>query len=103
MAQRLADEQIIELISTFVEEEENRTIATYEDFKVLLYDADYGYVVEGIATKCPVSPKATAVDCWGICLTIFLGFWRGPENQRLRASTCNFGGSRTCFAGFLPA
>ena len=62
MAQRLADEQIIELMGALKEEEKSRLIMTYRDFKELLFAEDYGYVIEGIASKCPVSLKPNFID-----------------------------------------
>jgi hypothetical protein len=55
MAQRLADDQIIELINTCVEGDASDLLLTYDDFKILLADRAYGYVATAIKEICPVS------------------------------------------------
>lgn len=57
MAQRLADQQIIELIGALKEGANCLATMTYQDFKEFLFTEDYGYVIEGIAKKYPVSLK----------------------------------------------
>jgi hypothetical protein len=62
MAQRLADEQIIELIGALKEEEKIGAMMSYQEFKAFLLAEEYGYVIEGIANKCPVSLKPNFID-----------------------------------------
>jgi hypothetical protein len=62
MAERLADDQIVELINTCFEGEASDL--TYDGFKTLLADQAHGNVATAIVEKCPVSstPSSQAVN-----------------------------------------